>query len=320
MLSLTPLALALLTGFGFTLVSMPFFIAWMRRLKFGQAIREEGPKSHFDKAGTPTMGGAVLVLGGLLGTLWSSFTPALVMLWVLILGGAALGAKDDLAKVIKRHNAGLKPRHKLVLQLGLGLLAGLYLVFVAKETRLVIPGWGSIDSALLVLALSLLVVSATTNAVNLTDGLDGLAGGTVSASLLAYLCIALAVGRPELALSCAALIGACLGFLWFNCYPARIFMGDTGSMALGAALAGLALLTRTEFWLPVIGGVYVAETLSVMLQVSYFKLTKGKRIFRMSPLHHHFEATSPEMKVTVRFCIASALLGAVGVLAFLGVR
>lgn len=320
MLRLTPLALALLTGFGFTLVSMPFFIGWMRRLKFGQAIREEGPKSHFDKAGTPTMGGAVLVAGGLLGTLWSGFTPALGMLWVLILGGAALGAKDDLAKVIKRHNAGLKPRHKLVLQLGLGLLAGLYLVFVAGETRLVIPGWGSIDSALLVLALSLLVVTATTNAVNLTDGLDGLAGGTVSASLLAYLCIALAVGRPELALSCAALIGACLGFLWFNCYPARIFMGDTGSMALGAALAGLALLTRTEFWLPVIGGVYVAETLSVMLQVSYFKLTRGKRIFRMSPLHHHFEATSPEMKVTVRFCIASALLGAVGVLAFLGVR
>ncbi|MCE7872138.1 phospho-N-acetylmuramoyl-pentapeptide-transferase [bacterium CPR1] len=320
MLRLTPLALALLTGFGFPLVSMSFFIAWMRRLKFGQAIREEGPKSHFDKAGTPTMGGAVLVLGGFLGTLWSGFTPALALLWVLILGGAALGAKDDLAKVIKRHNAGLKPRHKLVLQLGLGLLAGLYLVFVAKETRLVIPGWGSIDSALLIVLLSVLVVTATTNAVNLTDGLDGLAGGTVSASLLAYLCIALALGRPELAVSCAALIGACLGFLWFNCYPARIFMGDTGSMALGAALAGLALLTRTEFWLPVIGGVYVAETLSVMLQVSYFKLTKGKRIFRMSPLHHHFEATSPEMKVTVRFCIASVLLGAVGVLAFLGVR
>lgn len=319
MIRLTPLALALLTGFGFTLVSMPAFIGWMKRLKFGQAIREEGPKSHFDKAGTPTMGGAVLVLGGLLGTCWAGFSGPLLMLWVLILGGAALGAKDDLAKVIKRHNAGLKPRHKLILQVSLGLVAGLYLAFTGQDT-LVIPGWGSIQSAFLVVALAVLVVTATTNAVNLTDGLDGLAGGTVSCSLLAYLVIALSLGRPELAISCAALIGGCLGFLWYNAYPARIFMGDTGSMALGGALAGLALLTRTEFWLPIIGGVYVAETLSVLMQVSYFKLTGGKRIFRMSPLHHHFEAVNPEMKVTARFQIASALLGALGVLAFLAVQ
>lgn len=319
MIRLTPLALALLTGFGFTLVSMPAFIGWMKRLKFGQAIREEGPKSHFDKAGTPTMGGAVLVVGGLLGACWAGFSWPLLMLWVLILGGAALGAKDDLAKVIKRHNAGLKPRHKLALQVSLGLGAGLYLAFTG-QTAIVIPGWGSLDNAFLVVALAVLVVTATTNAVNLTDGLDGLAGGTVSCSLLAYLVIALSLGRPELAISCAALIGGCLGFLWYNAYPARVFMGDTGSMALGGALAGMALLTRTEFWLPLIGGVYVAETLSVMMQVSYFKLTKGKRIFRMSPLHHHFEAVNPEMKVTARFQIASALLGALGVLAFLAVR
>lgn len=319
MIAARPLIFALLTGFGTALVSMPAFIAWMRRLKFGQAIREEGPKSHFDKAGTPTMGGAVLVLAGLLGACWAPWTPGMALLWVLVLGGAALGAKDDLAKVIKRHNAGLKPRHKLALQLALGLVAGLFLALSGQDS-VVIPGWGAVHSRLLVIVLAVAVVIATTNAVNLTDGLDGLAGGTVSCSLLAYLTIALAVGQPELAVSCAALIGGCLGFLWYNAYPARVFMGDTGSMALGGALAGLALLTRTELWLPIIGGVYVAETLSVMLQVSYFKLTKGKRIFRMSPLHHHFEATNPEMKVTARFSIASALLGAIGVVAFLTVR
>lgn len=316
MIQLTPLGFALLTGFGITLVSMPAFIGWMRRLKFGQAIREEGPKSHFDKAGTPTMGGAVLVAGGLLGACWSGWTLDLALLWVLILGGAALGAKDDLAKVLKRHNAGMKPRHKLALQLALGLIAGFYLAYTGRDS-VVIPGWRELHGVWLVIALSVAVVIATTNAVNLTDGLDGLAGGTVSCSLLAYLVIALSLGQAELAVSCAALIGACLGFLWFNAYPARVFMGDTGSMALGGALAGMALLTRTELWLPLIGGIYVAETLSVMLQVSYFKLTRGKRIFRMSPLHHHFEATNPEMKVTARFSIVSALLGAVGVLGFL---
>ncbi len=316
---LTPLLLALLTAFGLGLASMPAFIHAMRKLKFGQAIREEGPKSHFDKAGTPTMGGAVLVLAGLLGACWVKFTPQSAMLWLLILGGAALGAKDDLAKVLKRHNAGMKPRHKLALQLALGVAAGAFLI-ATGETTITIPYFMTITSAPLVAILAIAVTIATTNAVNLTDGLDGLAAGTVSCSLLAYLVIALATGRPDLAISCSALIGACLGFLWYNAYPAKIFMGDTGSMALGGALAGLALLTRTEFWLPLIGGIYVAETLSVMLQVSYFKLTKGKRIFRMSPLHHHFEATQPEMKVTARFSIVSALLGAIGVMAYLATR
>ncbi|MEW6278590.1 MAG: phospho-N-acetylmuramoyl-pentapeptide-transferase [Candidatus Eremiobacterota bacterium] len=318
---LWPMGLALLTGFGMTLVSMPAFLGWMRRLGFGQSIREEGPKSHFSKAGTPTMGGAVLMGAALVGSFWAGqLTGPLVVLWILALGSSAMGATDDLTKVFKKRNLGLKARHKLIIQFALGLGMGLYLVLAQGARSIEVPWVGTLVGAGWVLLLSLCVVVSTTNAVNLTDGLDGLAAGTVALAALAYAVIGSATGQSELAVAAASVVGACLGFLWFNCYPARVFMGDTGSMGLGGVLAGLALLTRTEFWLVLIGGVFVAEALSVVFQVVYFKATRGKRIFRMSPLHHHFEAVDPEMRVTAWFWICGALLATVGVCGFLGGR
>jgi len=301
-------------GCGLSFLGMPAFLAGMQRLGWGQKIREEGPQDHQSKAGTPTMGGGLFIPAGLLASFWAAHWSAnLFAIWVLTLGCWLLGLTDDLTKVMRNRNLGLKARHKLFIQTTLGLAMGLFLACRMEVPGIEIPFYGFLPGLPWVLLLSWLVVSGTTNAVNLTDGQDGLAAGTVLASLSAYIVICLAHGHADLATAAAGMAGATLAFLWFNCFPARIFMGDTGSLGLGGMLAGLALLTGTSFWLILIGGVFVLEAVSVIMQVSYFKLTGGKRIFRMSPIHHHFCLQGRhEVQVTLRFWVASIVLALLG--------
>lgn len=301
-------------GAGLTLVGMPVFLAGMRRLGWGQQIREEGPKDHQSKAGTPTMGGGLFVPAGLLASFWAYHWSAdLFAVWILTLGSWLLGMTDDLTKVMRNRNLGLKARHKIIIQTALSLAMGIYLCCTMDQPGVEVPYFGFFAGIPWVLLLSWLVVAGTTNAVNLTDGLDGLAGGAVLSSLLAYGAICAYGGHADLATAAIGMAGATMGFLWFNSFPARIFMGDTGSMGLGGLLAGLALITKTPFLLVVIGGVYVLEAVSVIMQVTYFKLTKGKRIFRMSPIHHHFcLGGMHEVQVTQRMWLVSLVLALFG--------
>lgn len=311
--------LAILTGLGLSLVSMPIFLRWAKGHGWGQEVREEGPKAHLSKAGTPTMGGIVLILAGLMASFWA---PNSLDLWIFrmtVVVCAGLGMVDDLSKLMKHRSLGLKARHKMAVLLVLGLVLFGYLAMTRQNFGVNVPIVGFVSSAWVVLAVTLFLTSGTVNAVNLTDGLDGLAGGTCTAALSAYAAIAAYTGHIELCVAAMAMAGACVGFLWYNVFPARVFMGDTGSLALGGALAALALLTGTEFLLVLIGGIFVIEALSVIIQVSYFKLTNGKRIFKMSPIHHHFELSGlHEVQVTARFTIISIILALVGVLYYMG--
>jgi len=294
----------------------PPFIRAMQRLRWGQEIRPEGPEDHLSKKGTPTMGGAVL-LGCFISVLiwtWPPQPPLLVLLAYTLVNGL-VGFLDDFTQVAKKRSLGLKARQKLVLQLVLGAALAWYVINLGPVPgdRVWLPCLGWVTAPALKWALALLVTVGACNAVNLTDGLDGLAGGTAALACLAYIPVCYLAGQPQLAVAAATLAGACVGFLWFNCFPARVFMGDTGALALGSALAALALLTGTEVLLVVVGGVFVVEALSVMLQVSYFKLTGGRRIFRMSPIHHHFcKLGLHEVQVTTRLWIVAALLAAIG--------
>ncbi len=313
------LGLAILTGLGLALVSMPIFLNWAKGHGWGQEVRQEGPKAHLSKAGTPTMGGIVLILAGLMASFWAPNTLDIWIFRFTVVVCAALGMVDDLSKLMKHRSLGLKARHKMAVLLVLGLILFAYLALSRQNFGVNVPWVGFVGSTWVVLAVTLLLTSGTVNAVNLTDGLDGLAGGTCTAALLAYAAIATHTGHSELAIAAAAMAGACIGFLWYNVFPARVFMGDTGSLALGGALAALALLTGTEFLLILVGGIFVIEALSVIIQVSYFKLTKGKRIFKMSPIHHHFELSGlHEVQVTARFTIIAVILALLGVLYCLG--
>ncbi len=313
-------ACAGLLGIGLSVAGMPVYLGWARNHGWGQVIRAEGPREHQLKAGTPTMGGVVLLAAGLLaGLWWSEPSWDLLVFRLVVLVGAALGMVDDLNKVLKRRNLGLRARDKLLAQGLLGLALGGWLVATRPEPGIVFPVLGFVAGAWLVWLAALGVTCATMNAVNLTDGLDGLAGGTSAIALLAFGAVAATSGHPDLAVGAVGMAGASLGFLWFNCFPARVFMGDTGSLGLGAALAALALLTGSEFLLVLIGGVFVAEAASVILQVAWFKATKGRRIFRMSPLHHHFELGGlHEVQVTLRFILIGVVLAVAGLLVHLG--
>ncbi len=315
------MGLAVLTGMGLTLTGMPAYLHWAKGHGWGQIVREEGPQKHLSKAGTPTMGGLVLILSGLLASFWwTEFSWEMWLFRLMVVIGAALGFVDDISKVLKRKNLGLRARDKLLVQGLMGLGLGAYLVFTREPLGVSFPVIGFVAGAWIVWVLTLLVTAGAINAVNLTDGLDGLAAGTSVSALLAMAFICASSGHTGLAVGACGLVGACLGFLWFNSYPARVFMGDTGSLSLGAALAALALLSGSEMWLLLIGGVFVMETLSVMIQVTYFKATGGKRVFRMSPIHHHFELGGlHEVQVTARFCVVGAILALVAVLMYSGV-
>ncbi len=324
--------LGMLTALLISLLLGPRLIRWLKRLRVGQAIRDDGPRSHMSKQGTPTMGG-ILILAGLgVATLaWAD--PSVPAVWIVLgvtLGFGAVGFADDFLKVTRQNSKGLPARLKLVL-LTLVALAGCAALWATPgfDTRLAVPffknlrpdlGWGYIPFAVF-------VVVGTGNAVNLTDGLDGLAIGPVITASLTYLIFTYAAGHAriaqylqipyvagagELAVFCAAMAGAALGFLWYNAYPAQVFMGDVGSLALGGALGTVAVVSKFEIVLVVVGGVFVLETLSVMIQVISYK-TRRKRVFRMAPIHHHFELKGwAEPKIIVRFWIVSIILALLG--------
>ncbi|MGI6685995.1 MAG: phospho-N-acetylmuramoyl-pentapeptide-transferase [Bacillota bacterium] len=292
--------MCMVTAWLIGIVLGPILIPLLRVLKFGQLVRSDGPKGHLKKAGTPTMGGLIFIIamvGALL--IWSDLSIEVLLSIGMVLGFGLLGLLDDLIKVVLKRPLGLKARAKILGQFLLALLLIYTSVnILGRGTELIMPLTGEKwDFGVWYYLIALVLVVGTTNAVNLTDGLDGLAAGCTFFVCLGYLIICLlAVARPpvlslnfiDLALFAAALSGGCLAFLFFNRYPAKVFMGDTGSLALGGGIASLAILTKTELVLPILGGIFVIETISVMLQVLSFRLT-GRRIFRMSPLHHHFE-------------------------------
>ena len=308
------LALIPVTAFIVCALIGPVLIPYLHKLKFGQSIRECGPASHMKKSGTPTMGGLMMLAALVLALCWGKFTPHVLMALVLTLGHAVIGFIDDYIKVVMKRNLGLTAKQKFLLQF---ILAGAYVYFAEthlQNTNLWMPLVNiTFDFGWAYYALAFILLVGTTNAVNLTDGLDGLVSFVSVPVTLAYAFIAYMQGILDVSGFALGLTGACLGFLLFNRHPAQVFMGDTGSLALGGGVAALALLTNTELLLVIIGGVYVAEATSVIIQVAYFRLTGGKRFFRMAPLHHHFELGGwKEVKVVEIFTIVSFLLSAVG--------
>lgn len=322
---------ALITAMVISVLIGPWCISFLHRIKCGQYILSD-VKAHAAKAGTPTMGGLLIMLTVLVSILlWSDLSNRYVWQCMLVfLGYGIIGFWDDMTKLRHHQNKGISPKAKM---LGLIIVASVAMWLLQTDpsytTKLYIPfakGWTS-DLGVFYFPFGVFVMVASSNAVNLTDGLDGLAIGptvlagavfaifiyiTGNARLTQYLYLPYIPGVGEVTVFCGAFIGAGLGFLWFNAYPAQVFMGDVGSLSLGGTLGFLALLCKQELIMVVVGGIFVAETLSVILQVSYFKWTHGKRIFRMAPLHHHFELKGiPESKIIIRFWITSIILGLV---------
>ena len=323
-------AVASLTALFLVLVLGPWMIERLRRLQIGQHIREEGPQAHKTKAGTPTMGGVLILIGIIVPTLlWADLRNRNI--WIVTLSTLAFGAvgfADDYIKVVKKRSLGLTARVKLLCQFAIGLAVGTTIFFLAQvepkeySTRVVFPFFKQVvpDLGLLYIVFAVLLLSLASNAVNLTDGLDGLAIGTTLIAAAAFTGLAYVSGhrvfsdyldllyRPgvgELTVFCGAMVGASMGFLWWNCYPAQVFMGDVGSLALGGALGTVALLVKQELLLFLVGGLFMVEAFSVMIQVASFRLT-GKRVFRMSPLHHHFELVGwKEPQIIIRFWIVA---------------
>lgn len=322
---------ALITAMVISVLIGPWCISFLHRIKCGQYIQSD-VKAHAAKAGTPTMGGLLIMLTVLVSILlWSDLSNRYVWQCMLVfLGYGIIGFWDDMTKLRHHQNKGISPKAKM---LGLIIVASVAMWLLQTDpsytTKLYIPfakGWTP-DLGVFYFPFGVFIMVASSNAVNLTDGLDGLAIGptvlagavfaifiyiTGNARLTQYLYLPYIPGVGEVTVFCGAFIGAGLGFLWFNAYPAQVFMGDVGSLSLGGTLGFLALLCKQELIMVVVGGIFVAETLSVILQVSYFKWTHGKRIFRMAPLHHHFELKGiPESKIIIRFWITSIILGLV---------
>ena len=305
------------------LIIGPPFIRWLRVNEFGQNIREEGPEAHKTKEGTPTMGGMLIWFAVLIPyVIFSRFSVASITVLIAALGNAFIGFMDDWIKIVRKRSLGLAARYKLLLQLVLSLLIGfIALHYVGLDTAVDVPftAYRLELGGIGYYALIFLVLAGFSNAVNLTDGLDGLAAGASAIVLVALAGIAFLIGRntsdpgiSDLMVVSGCIGGACLGFLWYNTFPADVFMGDTGSLGLGGAIAGMAVLTRTELTLLIIGGLFVVEAASVMAQVISFKLFK-RRVLLMAPLHHHFELKAwSETKIIVRFWIVAALFAGAG--------
>ncbi|KAB7691700.1 phospho-N-acetylmuramoyl-pentapeptide-transferase [Plesiomonas shigelloides] len=332
---------SLLTALAIALWMGPHLIAWLQKLQIGQVVRNDGPESHFSKRGTPTMGGLMILTSISISVLlWANLSnPYVWCVLFVLLGYGAVGFVDDYRKVVRKNTKGLIARWKYFWQSVIALIVAFALYATGKDTtatQLVVPFFKDImpQLGLLYILLTYFVVVGTSNAVNLTDGLDGLAimptvfvaaglalvaWATGNVNFAEYLHIPYIRHSGELVVVCTAIVGAGLGFLWFNTYPAQVFMGDVGSLALGGALGIIAVLLRQEFLLLIMGGVFVMETLSVILQVGSFKL-RGQRIFRMAPIHHHYELKGwPEPRVIVRFWIISLMLVLIG-LATLKIR
>lgn len=301
---------------GVVILLAPICIPILHRLKFGQSIRAEGPKSHMVKSGTPTMGGIFLIAGIVAATLIQADWNAEIFLALFILlGHFILGFIDDYLKVVRKHNQGLLARYKLAGQILIVIVTTLVAseLLIDFNPTIWLPVVDvTINAGGWYVPFMFFVVVGASNAVNLTDGLDGLASGCMAIAASCYAVICILTGHNDLAVFCAATVGACVGFLRFNFHPAKIFMGDTGSLALGGAFAAVGILSHTEILLAVVGFVFVCEALSVILQVISFKST-GKRIFRMSPLHHHFELGGwSEVKVVFVFWMVGLLFGVIG--------
>lgn len=306
--------LAAIIAAGFVLLTGPFFIPELHKLKFGQSIREEGPKSHQAKSGTPTMGGIMIILGITLGTVAAApLNTEILLALFIMLGHFVLGFLDDYIKVVKKRNLGLKAKQKMLGQI---IIAVVTMIIGTRSLGIDTTVWvpiinESINIGAGYYLLLLFVLVGTSNAVNLTDGLDGLASGTVAIAASTYAVVCVNMGHSDLAIFCVAIVAACVAFLRFNAHPAKVFMGDTGSLALGGALAAVGILTHTEVLLAIIGFVFVCEALSVIIQVISFKTT-GKRVFRMSPIHHHFELGGwSEWKVVFVFWLIGLLASVV---------
>lgn len=307
-------------SFLISVVFCPILIPFLRKLKFGQTEREEGPQSHLKKNGTPTMGGLVILASILLTSLIyiGKFTEILPVLF-MTLGFGLIGFLDDYIKVVKKRSLGLTPLQKMALQF---IVTGVFIYYYFKiaglDTSIKIPfvsGDGFVMPTWLFIIFVFIVVLGTVNGVNFTDGLDGLASG-VTVIVATFFTIAALSLNPSMTPITGAVVGSLLGFLLFNTYPARVFMGDTGSLALGGFVSSIALMLHMPLFIVIIGLIYLVEVLSVILQVGYFKLTHGKRIFKMAPIHHHFELCSySETQVVAAFSIVTALLCLVGIMA-----
>ncbi len=319
---------ATITALLISFILGPWLIATLQRMQIGQTIRKVGPESHFVKEGTPTMGGALIIFAIVIPTLlWADLTN--LYIWVTLLvttGYGAVGFIDDYLKIVRKNSDGISARQKMFWQILIALVAMLLLYSVGNfETHLSLPFFKNInpDLGILYIPFAVLVMVGASNAVNLTDGLDGLAIGPMIIAAATFLLLAYLVGNAklsnylqitgiqgagELAILCGAMVGAGLGFLWFNTYPAQVFMGDVGSLSLGGALGTIAVITKNEFVLVIVGGIFVIEALSVIVQVISFRYW-GRRVFRMAPIHHHFELKGwAEPKIIVRFWIISIIL------------
>ncbi len=320
------------TAFLICFVFGPWIIKKLGNMQVKQYIREEGPETHYKKAGTPTMGGVLILLSITMSTLlWADLANSYV--WIIlmaVIGCGLIGFADDYLMQVKQRSMGLSAKTKIIMQIILAVITGFFVYWRPDfSTCITIPFFKHVspDLGFGYVFFAAFVIVASSNAVNLTDGLDGLATGSVVIAAATYMIFAYVAGHVkiadylqlnyvpgsgEIAVFCGAVAGAGLGFLWFNSYPAQVFMGDTGSLALGAAIGTAAVITKQEILLIIVGGLFVVEALSVIFQVGFFKISKGKRIFRMAPLHHHFELKGwPEPKVIVRFWVIAIILALV---------
>jgi phospho-N-acetylmuramoyl-pentapeptide-transferase len=309
------LLLTIGVSFILAVIAAPLLIPLLRRMKFGQQVRDDGPQTHLKKAGTPTMGGIVIILAFTLAFLkFSVINTDFYVLLVATLGFGLIGFLDDYIKIVFKRSLGLTAKQKLILQLLFAAIMCYLLIQNGHSTAISVPGtsWSFDWGGWFYYPFIVIMMMAVTNAVNFTDGVDGLLSGVSAIAFAAFAIVAMQATSLSAAVCAAAMIGAVLGFLVFNAHPAKVFMGDTGSLGIGGAIGGIAIVTKTELLFIVIGGVFVIEMLSVVLQVASFK-TRGKRIFKMSPIHHHFELTGwSEWRVVMTFWAVGIVLAGLG--------
>ncbi|MCM2999636.1 phospho-N-acetylmuramoyl-pentapeptide-transferase [Paenibacillus cellulositrophicus] len=309
------LLLTIGVSFILAVIAAPLLIPLLRRMKFGQQVRDDGPQTHLKKAGTPTMGGIVIILAFTLAFLkFSVINTDFYVLLVATLGFGLIGFLDDYIKIVFKRSLGLTAKQKLILQLLFAAIMSYLLIKNGHSTAISVPGtsWSFDWGGWFYYPFIVIMMMAVTNAVNFTDGVDGLLSGVSAIAFAAFAIVAMQATSLSAAVCAAAMIGAVLGFLVFNAHPAKVFMGDTGSLGIGGAIGGIAIVTKTELLFIVIGGVFVIEMLSVVLQVASFK-TRGKRIFKMSPIHHHFELTGwSEWRVVMTFWAVGIVLAGLG--------
>lgn len=319
MLGFKELTLTAIIAFVLVMAMGPIVVPFLHKFKFGQTVRDDGPQSHFKKNGTPTMGGVMMIISILITTLLrAKLSTEILMALLCMFGFGMVGFIDDFIKIKMTRSLGLTAIQKIVLQVALALIISIYkFKTIGSGVQFVVPfSQAGINIGIFYIPVMLVVILGTVNAVNLTDGLDGLASGITAIVSTFFVLFAFVIANNAgISQMAAATLGACIGFMWFNVNPAKVFMGDTGSMALGGAVTAFALFTNSVLIIPIVGGIYFAEALSVIIQVLYYKKTK-KRIFKMAPLHHHYEQCGwPETKVVFIFWIVSVVLAWIGVVA-----